>query len=85
MRLSGTCGGTVGSLSIFLCKPDFSLVGDHSLQLRLVGLIGDHRGMKLILAFARFGRENVPGECVLPDNFSRPGLFKPFGRTFMCL
>jgi hypothetical protein len=84
MRLSGTCGGTVGS-PIFLNKLNYSLVGDHSLQLRLVGLIGDHRGMQLVLAFARFGRENVPGECVLPDNFPRPGFFEPFGRTFMCL
>jgi hypothetical protein len=84
MRLSGTCGGAVGSLDLPV-RRDCGLVGDHSLQLRLVGNIGDHGGMQFVLAFARFGRENVPGECVLPDNFSRPGFFEPFGRTFMCL
>ena len=61
------------------------LVGDHPLQFGLVRLIGDHPGVKLVLPFARFGRENVPGESMLPDNLPRPGLLEPFGRTFMGL
>jgi hypothetical protein len=65
--------------------PDSSLVGDHSLQLRLIGVIGDGGSVQVILAFARLGRENVSGECVLPDNFSGPGFFEPFGRTFVGL
>jgi hypothetical protein len=63
----------------------FGLVRDHPLQLRLIGLIGDNRSVQFVLAFARFGRENVAGECVLPNHFPRPGFFEPFGRTFMCL
>jgi hypothetical protein len=84
MRLSGTCGGTVRSL-IFLPGANYSLVGDHSLQLRLVGIVGDHRSVQFVLAFARLGRENVAGKCVLPNHFPRPGFFEPFGRTFMGL
>jgi hypothetical protein len=41
--------------------------------------------MQLILAFARFGREDVPGKRMLPDNLAGPGFFEPFGRTFMGL
>jgi hypothetical protein len=61
------------------------LVGDHTLQLGLIGVIGDHSFVKLVLALARLGRENVPGECMLPDNLPRPGFFEPFRRTFVGL
>ncbi len=62
-----------------------SLVRDHPLQLGLVRWICDHACVQLVLTFARLGRENVPGECMLPDNLPRPGFFEPFGRTFVCL
>jgi hypothetical protein len=61
------------------------LVGDHALQFGLIGLVRNNAGMQFVLSFARFGRENVPGECMLPDNLPRPGFLKPFGRTFVCL
>jgi hypothetical protein len=61
------------------------LVGDHALQLGLVSLVRNNADMQFVLPFARFGRENVAGECVLPDHFPRPGFLKPFGRTFVCL
>jgi hypothetical protein len=61
------------------------LVGDHALQHSLVGIIGDHPCVKLVFTFARLGRENVPGECMLPDNLPRPGFFEPFRRTFVGL
>jgi hypothetical protein len=61
------------------------LVGDHALQHGLVGGIGNHVRVQFVLSFARLGGEDVPGKCVAPDNLPRPGLFEPFGRTFMGL
>jgi hypothetical protein len=73
------------SLAGFKFKFLTDLVRNHSLQFGLVGLIGDNTSMQFVLAFARLGRQNVPGECMLPDNLPRPGFFEPFGRTFMGL
>ena len=62
-----------------------SLVGNHTRQLRLIAVIGDDGLVQLVLTLASFGSEDVPGKRMLPDNLPRPGLFKPFGRTFVCL
>jgi hypothetical protein len=86
LRLAGTCGGSVRSLvKTLLVKALIRLVGDHALQLGLIGLVRNNAGVQFVLPFARLGRENVAGEGVLPDHFPRPGFLKPFGRTFVCL
>jgi hypothetical protein len=76
-----------GSLKIGLrrnlIKDPPGLVGDHALQLGLVRGIGNHSCVQFVLSFARLGGEDVPGECMLPDHLPRPGLFEPFGRTFV--
>jgi hypothetical protein len=61
------------------------LIRDHAPQHSLVGRVRDHPRVQFVLSFARLGRENVPGECVLPDYFPRPGLLEPFRRTFVGL
>ena len=61
------------------------LVGDHALQLGLIRFISDHTSVQFVFSLARLGRQNMPGKCMLPDNFSRPGFLKPFSRTFVRL
>ncbi|HVW87101.1 MAG TPA: hypothetical protein VHB50_20585 [Bryobacteraceae bacterium] len=61
------------------------LVRDHALQYGLIGLVGDYRLVQLVLPFARLGREDVASKRMRPHNLSRPGLFKPFRRTFVGL
>jgi hypothetical protein len=61
------------------------LVRDHAPQHSLVGGIRHHTRVQFVFSFARLGRENVPGERMMPDNLPRPGFPEPFGRTFMGL
>jgi hypothetical protein len=88
---TGTCGGSVRSPipSRFENRhgpwKSIALVGDHALQLGLVGLVRYNASMQFVFSFARLGRKNVPGECMLPDNLPRPGFLEPFRRTFVGL
>ena len=77
---TGTCGGSVHSL---VQRSD--LVRDHPLQLRLIGSIRHHIGVKLVLPFAGFVRELVTSERMAAYDFSGSGFSEPFGRTFMSL
>jgi hypothetical protein len=55
MRLAGTCGGSVRSLipiKGFGRVAGSCLVGNHSLQFRLIGFIGDYSIVQLVLTFA---------------------------------
>ena len=63
----------------------FALVGQHAFQDGLIGLIGHHALMQLFLALMRLGSQDVAAERVVANDFARPGLLKPFGRTGMCL
>jgi hypothetical protein len=64
---------------------EIRLVGDHALQFGLIGWIRHHACVQLVLSFTRLGCENVPGECMLPDDLPTPGFLEPFRRTFMGL
>src|ERR1051325_908371 len=61
------------------------LVGEHEPQFRLIGRIGDNALMQFLLALVRFGGQDVASKSVIPNHFTRPRLFEPLGRTFVCL
>src|SRR3954470_16247056 len=62
-----------------------SLVGEDPLQNRLVGGIGDHALVQLLLAFVRFRGQDVTAEGMAANDLTRARLLEPLGRTFVCL
>src|SRR5262245_44931329 len=62
-----------------------ALVGQHLLQFRLVGLIGDDGLPEFTLARTALGGQNMAGERMVANDLACSGLFEPFGRAFMGL
>src|SRR5439155_19988311 len=61
------------------------LVGEHTPQDPLVGLVGYHLLVQLLFSFAAFRCQDVPPIRVASDNLARARLFEPLGRTLMGL
>src|ERR1035438_5643411 len=61
------------------------LVGEHPFQYLLIGLIGDHGLMQLLLTFVRLRGQDMASKGVIANNFARAGLLEPFRRTLVSL
>jgi hypothetical protein len=61
------------------------LVGEHPFQYWLIGLIGDHGLMQLLLTFVRLRGQDMASKGVIANNFARAGLLEPFRRTLVSL
>src|SRR6266851_8152482 len=70
----------------FRLSPVFApLIGDHSPQLLLIGLIGHHTLTQLALALFGFGRQDMARKRMSANHLARAGLLEALGRALVSL
>ena len=77
--------GDMGTCHAHHPRKPLTLIGEHSLENGLIGLIGHHALMQLLLAFMRLRGQDMTAKSVTANDFARPRLLETFGRTFVCL
>src|SRR5450755_2064677 len=79
-----SCGGS-GTCHALRPHAGLPLVGDHTLQHRLVGGVRQHAFVKLPLTLARLRSQDVTSKSMVPYHLAGPRLLEPLRRTFVSL